>query len=230
MRKTWGALSEWAQVVMVVTVGILPSAISISLFVYVIGISTITHRPYIGIPQVTYTPDMGAQGAIERLRWRIVLTNTGSLPGWVHVEQREVTVTMGEAVIPVSLKQTRPEVRVFLMPGGEAVLDGEFPDNTVVHIQRVLAGQAVLRESIRFVYEPSAAMWWKPQYYHEATLRFLAGPSPHFVFTVRDWDQASVLVQVGRLLDRTFPVRGGEIAAHVLDPTQPSSGSPAGDL
>ena len=34
------------------------------------------------------------------------------------------------------------------------------------------------------------------------------------------WDQASVLVQVG-LLDRTLPVRGGEIAAQVLDPTQP---------
>ena len=34
------------------------------------------------------------------------------------------------------------------------------------------------------------------------------------------WDQASVLVQVG-LLDRTFPVRGGEIAAQVLKPTQP---------
>ena len=34
------------------------------------------------------------------------------------------------------------------------------------------------------------------------------------------WDQASVLVQDG-LLDRTLPVRGGEIAAQVLDPTQP---------
>ena len=34
------------------------------------------------------------------------------------------------------------------------------------------------------------------------------------------WDQASVLVQVG-LLDRMLPVRGGEIAAQVLNPTQP---------
>jgi carboxymethylenebutenolidase len=34
------------------------------------------------------------------------------------------------------------------------------------------------------------------------------------------WDQASVLVQVG-LLDRALPVRGGETAAQVLDPTQP---------
>ena len=64
--------------VLVVTVGILPLAISISLFVYLIGIDTITDRPYIGIPQVTYQPDMGAQGAIERFRWSIVLTNTGS--------------------------------------------------------------------------------------------------------------------------------------------------------
>jgi carboxymethylenebutenolidase len=34
------------------------------------------------------------------------------------------------------------------------------------------------------------------------------------------WDQASVLVQVG-LLDRTLPVRGGESASQVLNPTQP---------
>jgi carboxymethylenebutenolidase len=34
------------------------------------------------------------------------------------------------------------------------------------------------------------------------------------------WDQASLLVQIG-LLDRALPVRGGEIAAHVLDPIQP---------
>jgi carboxymethylenebutenolidase len=33
------------------------------------------------------------------------------------------------------------------------------------------------------------------------------------------WDQASVLVQVG-LLDRELPVRGGETAAQVLNPTQ----------
>jgi carboxymethylenebutenolidase len=34
------------------------------------------------------------------------------------------------------------------------------------------------------------------------------------------WDQASVLVQLG-LLDRTLPVRGGEIAAQVLNSTRP---------
>jgi carboxymethylenebutenolidase len=34
------------------------------------------------------------------------------------------------------------------------------------------------------------------------------------------WDQASVLVQLS-LLDRTLPVRGGEIAAQVLNLTQP---------
>jgi len=34
------------------------------------------------------------------------------------------------------------------------------------------------------------------------------------------WDQASLLVQIG-LLDRMLPVRGGEIAAQVLNPTQP---------
>jgi len=34
------------------------------------------------------------------------------------------------------------------------------------------------------------------------------------------WDQASMLVQIG-LLDRTLPVRGGEIAAQVVNPTLP---------
>jgi len=34
------------------------------------------------------------------------------------------------------------------------------------------------------------------------------------------WDQASVLVQVG-VLDRKLPVRGGEIAEQVRNPTQP---------
>ena len=149
-----------------------------------IGIFTITYRPYIGITQVTYEPDVGAQGAIEGLRWRIVLTNTGSVPGWIHVEQREVTVTMGEEVISVPQKPTKPETGIFLMPGGQKVLHEEFPDNTTIPIQRVLAGQAVLRESIRFVYEPSAAMWRKPQYGYEAMLRFLAGHAPHFVVTV----------------------------------------------
>jgi len=36
------------------------------------------------------------------------------------------------------------------------------------------------------------------------------------------WDQASVLVQLD-LIDRTLPVRGGEIAAQVLNPTQPTN-------
>jgi carboxymethylenebutenolidase len=34
------------------------------------------------------------------------------------------------------------------------------------------------------------------------------------------WDQASLLVQIG-VLDGALPVRGGEIAAQVLNPTQP---------
>jgi carboxymethylenebutenolidase len=34
------------------------------------------------------------------------------------------------------------------------------------------------------------------------------------------WDQASVLVQLD-LIDRALPVRGGEIAAQVVDPSQP---------
>jgi hypothetical protein len=184
MLKTSGVMSELAQVILIVVVGILPSAISIALFVYAIGIYTITHRPYIGITQVTYQPDVDAQGAIEGLRWMIVLTNTGSVPGWIHVEQREVMVTMGEEVISVPQKQTEPEMGIFLMPGGQKVLHEKFPENTTVPIQRVLAGQAELRERIRFVYEPSGEMWRKPQYDYEATLRFLAGHSPRFVVRV----------------------------------------------
>jgi carboxymethylenebutenolidase len=37
------------------------------------------------------------------------------------------------------------------------------------------------------------------------------------------WDQASVLVQIGRLDPRELPVAGGETARKVLDPNQPSN-------
>ena len=37
------------------------------------------------------------------------------------------------------------------------------------------------------------------------------------------WDQASVLVQIGRLDPRGFPVAGAETARKVLDPNQPSN-------
>jgi hypothetical protein len=177
MLTTWGALSRWTQLVLAAIVGLLPLTISLGSFVYTMRTYTITHRPYIGITQVDYRPDTGAQGAIERLRWHIQVKNTGSLPGWMHVETHEVTVTMGAEVMPVPLPQPEPEARVFLMPGEVGILYGEFPDNASIPIRHVLAGQAVLRDKVRFVYEPSAAMWWKPQFYYEATLRFLAGPS-----------------------------------------------------
>jgi carboxymethylenebutenolidase len=53
-----------------------------------------------------------------------------------------------------------------------------------------------------------------------AIIRFEADKIAHEHFY---WDQASLLVQVG-LLDRTLPVRGGEIAAQVLNLTQPVNG------
>jgi hypothetical protein len=182
--KTLGAMSGWVKVVLAAIVGILPLAISIGSFVYTMRTYTITHRPYIGIMQVDFRPEMAAQGATERLRWNIQVKNAGSLPGWMPVEKREVTVTVGEEVVPVPLKRIEPEAGIFLMPGGVGVLSGDFPENEIVPIRRVLEGQAVLRDQIRIVYEPSGAMWWKPQYYYEATLRFIAGHSPYSVFTV----------------------------------------------
>jgi carboxymethylenebutenolidase len=100
------------------------------------------------------------------------------------------------------------------------------PDTEIVPVSRTIGqGQVVDELIIRFTH--SIRMDWllpgippsgkRVEIPFVAIIHFEADriASEHLY-----WDQASVLVQLD-LLDRALPVRGGEIAAQVLNPTQP---------
>jgi carboxymethylenebutenolidase len=100
------------------------------------------------------------------------------------------------------------------------------PDIEVVNISRTIGQERVVDEMIvRFTH--SIRMDWllpgipptgkRVEIPVVGIIKFEGGKIAHEHLY---WDQASLLVQVG-LLDRTLPVRGGEIAAQVLNPTQP---------
>src|SRR5215813_12958936 len=100
------------------------------------------------------------------------------------------------------------------------------PDIEIVQVSRTIGqGQVVDELIIRFTH--SISMDWLlpgiPPTGKRVEVPFVAIVGFEGNKIVREhlyWDQASLLVQVG-LLDRTLPVRGGEIAAQVLNPTQP---------
>jgi carboxymethylenebutenolidase len=100
------------------------------------------------------------------------------------------------------------------------------PDIEIVPVSRTIGqGQVVDEMIIRFTH--SIRMDWllpgipptgkRVEVAFVAIIRFEGDKIAHEHLY---WDQASLLVQLG-LLDRTLPVRGGEIAAQVLNPTQP---------
>src|SRR5262245_7502203 len=100
------------------------------------------------------------------------------------------------------------------------------PDIEVVPVSRTIGqGQVVDELIIRFTH--SIRMDWllpgvaptgkRAQVPVVAIIRF---EGDRIVREHLYWDQASLLVQLD-LIDRALPVRGGEIAAQVLDPTQP---------
>jgi carboxymethylenebutenolidase len=98
------------------------------------------------------------------------------------------------------------------------------PDIEIVPVSRTIGQSQVVDELIlRFTH--SISMDWllpgiaptgrRVEIPFIAIIRFEGGKISHEHLY---WDQASVLVQIG-LLDRTLPVRGGEIAAQVLKPS-----------
>ena len=100
------------------------------------------------------------------------------------------------------------------------------PDIEIVPVSRTIGqGQVVDEMILRFTH--SVRMDWllpgipptgkRVEVPFVAIIRFEGDKIAHEHLY---WDQASLLVQIG-LLDRTLPVRGGEIAAQVLNPTQP---------
>jgi len=141
---------------------------------------TITHRPYVGVTRITETFE--GKPRPTRIRRAIVLQNTGSIPARGKVEKRQVRVTVGEKPINVPLKITSG-ASFFLMPGEASTLYGDFPENDIVPIQKVLSGGAELTDTIRISYGPSGAVWWKTEYFYEANLKLVTGISkPYFTF------------------------------------------------
>jgi carboxymethylenebutenolidase len=100
------------------------------------------------------------------------------------------------------------------------------PDTEIVPVSRTIGQSRVVDEIIlRFTH--SIRMDWllpgiestgkRVEVPMVVIVRFEGDKVAHEHFY---WDQASLLLQVG-LLERTLPVRGGETAAQVLNPTQP---------
>ena len=100
------------------------------------------------------------------------------------------------------------------------------PDTEIVPVSRTIGTDRLVDEMI-FRFTHTIAMDWmlpgvpptgkRVEVPLVVIVRFREGKLAHEHIY---WDQASVLVQIG-LLDRSLPVRGGEIAAQVLNPTQP---------
>jgi len=105
-------------------------------------------------------------------------------------------------------------------------IGGNPADTTLTPISRTVGADQIVDEMLFSFTHTSVIDWMLPgvpptgrrvEVALVAIVRFRDGKVAHEHIY---WDQASVLVQVG-LLDRMLPVRGGEIAAQVLNPTQP---------
>jgi hypothetical protein len=109
----------------------------------------VTQRPYIGIVEQRYNllgnPPSG-------MAWAFVLSNVGSRPAWVRVEEHRTSVTRGGKTVDLPLLGP-PGGGIYLMPGQKAPLNGQFSDaNGAVTVQEVLLGTAKLRSTIRISY------------------------------------------------------------------------------
>ena len=100
------------------------------------------------------------------------------------------------------------------------------PDIEIVPVSRTIGQDQVVDELIIRFSHSSRMDWLLPgiaptgkrvQVPFVAIIRF---EGDRIVREHLYWDQASLLVQLD-LIDRALPVRGGEIAAQVLDPSQP---------
>jgi carboxymethylenebutenolidase len=141
-------------------------------------------------------------------------------------EQALATMTAEPYVNEVALMiggRGRDEVRGFY---ANHFLNQIPPDMEIVPVSRTIGQGRVVDESVMRFTHSIRLDWLLPGI--PPTGKRVAVPFVVIVQFEGDklahehlyWDQASVLVQVG-LLDRTLPVRGGEIADQVLVPTQP---------
>ena len=142
------------------------------------------------------------------------------------VDQAVATMTQDSYVnlIPLMIGgRGRDEVRAFYADHFVSQLP---PDIEIVPVSRTIGqGQIVDEMVLRFTH--SLRMDWllpgitptgkRVELPCVAIIKFEGDKITHEHLY---WDQASVLVQIG-LLGRELPVRGGEIAAQLLNPVQP---------
>jgi carboxymethylenebutenolidase len=103
------------------------------------------------------------------------------------------------------------------------------PDTTMIPVSRTVGEDRIVDEVIFRFTHTSAIDWLLPgiaptgrtvEVPLVAIVQFRDGKVAHEHIY---WDQASVLVQIGRLDPAGLPVAGAETARKVLDPSQPSN-------
>ncbi len=103
------------------------------------------------------------------------------------------------------------------------------PDTTMIPISRTIGADRLVDEVIFRFTHTAAIDWMLPgiaptgravEVPLVAIVQFRDGKVAHEHIY---WDQASVLVQIGKLDPRDLPVAGAETARKVLDPDQPSN-------
>jgi carboxymethylenebutenolidase len=103
------------------------------------------------------------------------------------------------------------------------------PDTTMIPVSRTIGADRIVDEVIFRFTHTAAIDWMLPgiaptgrpvEVPLVAIVQFRDGKVAHEHIY---WDQASVLVQIGRLDPEGLPVAGAETARKVLDPNQPSN-------
>jgi carboxymethylenebutenolidase len=103
------------------------------------------------------------------------------------------------------------------------------PDTTMIPVSRTVGADRIVDEVIFRFTHTAAIDWMLPgiaptgrmvEVPLVAIVQFRDGKVAHEHIY---WDQASVLVQIGRLDPQGLPVAGAETARKVLDPTLPSN-------
>jgi len=162
--------------------------LSLSSLVLSSRIYFISERPYLGISNIKESYQNGGSSGISRINWAITIKNTGNLPATAKVSERKVSVSYGDDNFDVPMK-VLPDATLFIMPGGEAVLYGDVAENERVPLNLIISGKATITDSIRILYEPSKAAWWRSSYFYEAKFQYLGGAGKgYFSPTVVDAD------------------------------------------
>jgi hypothetical protein len=123
----------------------------------------ISHRPYIGITDI---PAEKVGNPPSSLAWKIVLNNTGSVPGFAWVEENTLIVTSSSGA-----STTFPTLKplgegMIVMPGGINFLEGHYTEvGNQVPMSDILNGRAKLAIRFKLSYKPTSGFWPRQRYY-----------------------------------------------------------------